>query len=732
MIFIFIIIIITIIIMNKEPIILIVKNNEDEKFLIQVPYSSIKSGELREILEAQIPKYQYFNFIYKNKKYTEKNSDEILNLNQREKIYLVNTFSPEILTECRFHKNLSLDEADMKVEDLSGILHLCNLKNIARYIDLNKIKDDTIKEIMKDLKEGIELSDNPQKDIKESLSKKDGNNILTFINYLNKQIKIKDVKNLIDSIDRNKREEIKAFWSILSKYQDFNQLFEKDFSKMIENSYIDYSLVNVQIYQHKRRKEFIENLKDCPRCEVRYLLHGTQIEPISKILTEEFKYTKKAFYGMGVYFTDMIDYVSFYCGGDSFSNRRDLWNKIIPVGDCISCIASEIFYDKNKKNKVYCPNFIELEHFPTYEEIKHKYKEKMVKKNGINFIEVETMFGHALSSEDNIDFSRKNGNFIGNEYVITEMEQILPLYGLTLKRNEYLIIWRDPCYDKKNEWEKFLEERKMFIYKESKMNAFFVGSIEKGLEIILRKRYNKIILISNIGKDLSGKKFVEVARKILGFDVMVLFFSNNNNSFDWLQKFPNVLYTNKNNFYEKYITNYNKNGLNQLKKEVENEYKIKLIFTDDFMKFPNFNNTEKYDNLIFNDNNENFRRVMIVNKFGAKALYMEDGKVELKSILGLEADSSIWYITIIDNEITLYSNGFYLDADINKRIVKESPYMKRWKYELKDKNYSIYFEDKSNMLTIDGGKALIKNEDKSQNNQLFDFIDIQKNNNNIF
>jgi len=212
---------------------------------------------------------------------------------------------------------------------------------------------------------------------------------------------------------------------------------------------------------------------------------------------------------------------------------------------------------------------------------------------------------------------------------------------------------------------------------------------------------------------------------------LVLFFSNNKNNFDWLQKFPNALYTCMNNFYEKYVTNYNKEGLIQLKKEVENQYKIKLNFTDDFMKFPNFNNTEKYDNLIFNDNNENFRRVMIVNKFGAKALYVKDGKVKLKSVLGLKADSSIWYITIIDNEITLYSNGFYLDADINKRIVKESPYMKRWKYELKDKNYSIYFEDKSNMLTIDGDKALLKNEDKSQNNQLFEFIDIQKNNNNI-
>ena len=90
------------------------------------------------------------------------------------------------------------------------------------------------------------------------------------------------------------------------------------------------------------------------------------------------------------------------------------------------------------------------------------------------------------------------------------------------------------------------------------MNAFFVGTIEKGLEIILRKRYNKIILISNIGKDLSGKKFVEVARKILGFDVLVLFFSNNKKNFGWLQTFPNALYTSMNNFYEKYLKNYNK------------------------------------------------------------------------------------------------------------------------------------------------------------------------------
>ena len=712
--------------MENGTINLVVENEQDETFIIEIPSSSIQSGVLREILQKKVAKNKtnHFYFIYKNKKYTKKELNDTLNFIQGERINLVNTFSPESFTECHFHKNINLSEADKKVEALSGILHLCNLKNIARYIDLKKIKDNTIREIMKDLKEGIELSDNPQTDIKESLTKKDGNNILTFINYLNKKIKNQDVKDLIDLIDDNKREDINAFWSILSKYQDFNILFEKDFSKMIENSYIDYSLVSVQIYQHKRRKDFIQKLKACLNCEVRYLLHGTQIDPISKILTNEFKYTRKAFYGMGVYFTDMIDYASFYCGGNSLSNRRDLWGKIIPVGEAISCIASEVFYDTEKKNKIYKANVVKLNHFPTYEEIKKNYENLMVEKNGINFIEVETIHGHSFNSEEGIDVARKKGRFIGNEYVITEMEQILPLYGLTLKRNEYLVIWRDPCFDKKNEWDNFLEQRKMFIYKESKMNAYFVGTIEKGLEIILRKRYNKIILISNIGKDLSGKKFVEVARKILGFDVMVLFFSNNTSNFGWLQKFPNALYTNMNNFYEKYVTNYNEEKLKELKKEVENQYKIKLNFTKDFMKFPNFGK-EKYEELFFNDINENFRRVIIKSKFGSKALYMKDGKVMFGSCEGLVENHFIWYITIIDNEITLYCNEFYLDADKNEGIVKGFPYMKRWKCDLKVDNYSIYFEDRSNMLTIDGDKALIRNENKNQKNQLFTFIDVQ-------
>ena len=46
---------------------------------------------------------------------------------------------------------------------------------------------------------------------------------------------------------------------------------------------------------------------------------------------------------------------------------------------------------------------------------------------------------------------------------------------------------------------------------------------------------DKFILISNIGLDLSGKRLVEVARKILGFNIIVLFFSSNKENLKWIK-----------------------------------------------------------------------------------------------------------------------------------------------------------------------------------------------------
>ena len=45
----------------------------------------------------------------------------------------------------------------------------------------------------------------------------------------------------------------------------------------------------------------------------------------------------------------------------------------------------------------------------------------------------------------------------------------------------------------------------------------------RALKCVNRKKYNKIIIISNVGPDLRGKAFVDEARKIIGNDVIVLF-----------------------------------------------------------------------------------------------------------------------------------------------------------------------------------------------------------------
>jgi hypothetical protein len=298
------------------------------------------------------------------------------------------------------------------------------------------------------------------------------------------------------------------------------------------------------------------------------------------------------------------------------------------------------------------------------------------------------------------------------------------LYGLTLKRNEYFVIWRDPNFVGKNDYTDYLINAKMILYKNEKINVYIESCTEKALELIKRKKHNKIILISSIGLDLSGKKFVETARKILGFDVMVLFFSSNKEHLKWIQNFPNALYTDTITYYEKYVRNYNKEGLENLKKEIEDYYKIKLKFTKDYLQFPNFIDKKEYCDIIFEEICKNFKKVIIINKENQKALYMnEDKTVKFANYEGRDVEPFFWHITLIDNEMTLFSNNSYLYYDTKNNIVKGYQFMIRWKFEKEnEKYYYIYYENKNNILTANGENVIIKNQ-KIKEYQLFDFID---------
>ena len=712
--------------MENEELDVFVIMEDGKKYTIEVE-KSITYRELMEAIKGRITKHNHFYVTFNGKKYTKDNKNDILNFNKSDKIYLFLTVVNES-NNVAFHLNPDVDESDAKVLPLSGILQLCLLKYIAKNMndnEINKIASNEIRNIILDLQKEMDLNDDPQKDIYTNLSQKDGNNIITYINYIEHIATEKEIRNLISLCNQNKKNQINKYWSQISKYEQFNQLFQKDFKKAIENSYFDYSLIGVSIYQQEKRKKFISDFNKCNNRVLKFLFHGTQIDPVSKIITGGFLYTKKAFYGMGIYFSDMLDYISFYCGGETYDDRRDNFGKTIPKGNNFSCVSTAIFYDKDEKIDVFDYRYYveELEDFPTYEDLIKYYKDKMVKKNGIHFARVEPKQGQVFKNKEIINIEKQKGKFIGNEYVITEKEQILPLYGLTLKRNEYFVIWRDPNFGGENEYTDYLNNAKMILYKNENINVYIMNSTEKALELINRKKYNKIILISSIGLDKSGKTFVETARKILGFDVMVLFFSANNTHLTWVQNFPNALYTNNTTYYEKYVRNYNTQGLLKLKKEIEDHYNINLKFTKNFLEFPKFINNKEYDDIIFEEVCQNFRKVIIKSKKKKKVLFMDkDGKVKFVEDGKGDVDSMLWYVTLLDNVITLFSNGFYLDYNEKNNKVEGFQYMKRWKVEKVNEKYYLYYENKNNILTISGEKAIVKNTIVNDD-QLLDFID---------
>ena len=654
---------------------------------------------------------------------------KISTLKEGDIISKANTILDEKGVFAEFHKNPNLKEIDLNNKSLSGILRLILIKYISSFItDINQINSNEIKKIISILKKGIKPTENPEIDIKTNLSENSGRDILSYSNYVCSIMTDEKIKTLLEIVGSKSKEEIINYWKILSLYEEFNQLFWIEVSNALKNSYFEYSLISLSMFEENNKKDFLKEKKNCKNLMAKYLFHGTLIDPISKILTKGFIYTRKAFYGLGVYFSDMLDYVAFYSGGKDYKSRRSYFGCTLPINETFSCVSSEVYYDKTKKKNIYDFSLMvnDLDHFPTYEEIKRDYPDKMVEKNGVHYARIEPEYGQVRNKEEIISDIKK-GKFLGTEYVITEKEQILPLYGLTFKRNEYLIIWRDSHFKGANEFDKFLEEQKLFIYEYAKMNAYFESSIEKALELIQRKKYNKIILISNIGLDLSGKRFVEIARKILGFNVMVLFYSKNKSHLSWLQNFPNALFTDNSNFYQEYILNYNEKGLLNLKKKIETYYNIKLIFDNNFLKFPKFINSDKFDNIIFGEQIQYFKKVVIKHSNTNSILCIDDKK----NICLIEQDIvdinlNIWYVTIIENEITLFCNGYYLGINVDLKTITCKKYMEKFKFEIiNNNNYLFYYDNKENILTIDENRNLIIEKEKSdRTNQKFKLIEL--------
>ena len=472
--------------------------------------------------------------------------------------------------------------------DLYGLLKLCLLKEISSKLNEDNLKKlpEIITLIMMILKRGyIETDEDIKKTIKEVLQKMKGSNIINFSDYVDETIDKIQIDKILKLLKKDDLLEINDIGFRLSKYNEYMKFFSKRFEKAMQESIFEFSVVSLIIIERENFEKFEKEREKCPNRVDKILYHGTSVEPISCILTDQFKKSVDRHYqhGKGVYFTDFLDYCWFYGGAEG--NRVNK-NRIPQLNDTFTLIACSVYYDEKGYRKV----------------INYKYTPK---KNEINFAYAGAHFETLI----NPDFKR----FVGTEYVIWDLDQICPFISAKLKRNEYCVIWRDnnfsskPVYNNKFDeiFKKFLNERMKYIKQMAKYNIYPCETTEEALKLIDRKKYNKIILISNVGSDLGGKKFVTKARKIIGKDVIVLFLAYNIAHLKWIKDFKNALFSNDPKFYEEYLQCFEnedsvKEELEKLIDKMEKHYDIKFKFDDTFLDYPNFKEEGEYSDLTFN------------------------------------------------------------------------------------------------------------------------------------
>ena len=563
-----------------------------KKFIIKI---NDKKCDLKTQIKSYINNNNVFELLYDiEEKENEEEEDE-----DEDGIILEAFNGVQIQIDFEFFKT-NINHFDENYNpNLSGLLKLCLLKQIAKKIDLKEINlPKYIKNIMEILKDGILEYNSAQEGILKILKKIEGSNLINFSKYVDGLININDINDfLIPKISGKNKSDIFYIRNCLGKYINYESKLEQELERAKKESIFEYSIIAAAIIE-TNSDNFEINRQNCPNRVDRVLFHGTSYDSISKILPSEFRKAHCIQHGKGVYFTEDLDSCWIYGSEEKNKNVDDNHRNLnIPkVGDFFSFIASAIYYDEKG------------------------YKRVRDSSRNPELYEINFAYAGMKTLETIIEEEPDPSKFCSTEYVVNHLVQICPFISFKLKRDEYCIIWRDVNFSPKSVYnnkfdaifKKYLKERLSYINFKTKYNIYPCETTEEALKLIRRKKYNKIILISNIGDNLEGKHFVEEARKIIGNDVIVLFNAYSTYHLKWIQEFPNSLFTNKKEFYEKYLDCFYENEddevkikkIKELKSEMEEYYKdfkVNFNLNDSFLEYPYFLNekTIKFDKLRF-------------------------------------------------------------------------------------------------------------------------------------
>ena len=466
--------------------------------------------------------------------------------------------------------------------------------NLSIALKNRQIKPDFVTEKLYD------LVSNPE-ELARSIAKTRNFNDDINIYEISRAITGKDIKSFLYSLYGKTKEAQDNLYdaflsSVNNELEDYLHIFDEKFEEALKESIFEYNTKYIAfIYRYDENYNSGKSI--CQNIEKKILFHGTNSHCISLILASHFKDSNCHIFGPGIYFSDLLDYTWYYADDSGKIGSRNNFNNIPKIGESFSFIVSNVYYNRDNFEQVYDCEKENIE----------------VPKFGIRHILVDDK-SSAIPKNELDDYSK----FKGTEYLISYKNQILPLLSVTVERAKYLIVWRDNNFKDSNpngysEYDKMLEfnrDIKIFASLNLKTKIYYFDESEEALEFIKRKKYNKIILITNGAND--GVNFINNSRAIIGNNTIALITCFVvENYLKIVQNMENVLLNSVFcNCIKKFLSIVCKEDLNEIKnlekeiekkyQELDNSFQFKEINENAF-SFPKYKESGKFEELDFKD-----------------------------------------------------------------------------------------------------------------------------------
>ena len=188
--------------MDSSKVDIFIENKNGKTYLIESPKSISLSNFKTLLINKKISLGRDFFMVFRGKKYDKSNMNMIFNFEDGDKIELGDYREEEALY-VKMNPNVEINDGNMKKGKVTGILRLILLKYISSFInDVKSINSLELRNIISELKIGIQSKENPEDDIKSNLMEKNGNNILSYSSYVDEVVKDQDIDYLLIKTQR--------------------------------------------------------------------------------------------------------------------------------------------------------------------------------------------------------------------------------------------------------------------------------------------------------------------------------------------------------------------------------------------------------------------------------------------------------------------------------------------------------------------------------------------------